>query len=69
MKFKRLFPFAKPSQLLVCETDGFSLRAAVLRRVDDDMRLVCQAATEQVDMAEGLADVMAALKAEGWQGG
>lgn len=69
MKFKRLFPFAKPSQLLVCETDGFSLRAAVLRRVDDDMQLVCQAGTEQVDMAEGLADVMAALKAEGWQGG
>ncbi|MCQ8103310.1 hypothetical protein NP590_04255 [Methylomonas sp. SURF-2] len=69
MKFKRLLPFAKPSELLVCETDGFSLRAAVLRRVDDEMELLCQASTEQVDMAEGLADVIASLKAEGWQGG
>jgi hypothetical protein len=69
MKLKRLLPFAKPSQLLVCETDGFSLRAAVLRRVDDEMELVCQARTEQVDMAEGLADVIATLKAEGWEGG
>jgi hypothetical protein len=69
MKLKHLLPFAKPSQLLVCETDGFSLRAAVLRRVDDEMELVCQARTEQVDMAEGLADVIAVLKAEGWEGG
>ncbi|OAI09334.1 hypothetical protein A1353_24500 [Methylomonas methanica] len=69
MKFNRFLPFATPSQLLVCETDGFSLRAAVLRRSDQDMELLYQAKTEQVDMAEGLGDVLAALKNQGWQGG
>ncbi len=69
MKFNRFLPFATPSQLLVCETDGFSLRAAVLRRSDQDMELLYQAKTEQVDMAEGLGDVLTALKNQGWQGG
>lgn len=69
MNLRKLFTLGKPAEILVCETDGFSLRAAVLRRVDDEMELLCQAKTEQVDMAEGLADVIASLKAEGWQGG
>ena len=69
MNVNKFLRFGNPSQLLVCETDGFSLRAAVLRRVDDDIELLCQARTEQVDMAEGLADVITSLKAEGWQGG
>ncbi len=69
MKFNRFLPFATPSQLLVCETDGFSLRAAVLHRADQDMEVLYQARTEQVDMAEGLGDVLAALKNQGWQGG
>ncbi|ATG91563.1 hypothetical protein [Methylomonas koyamae] len=69
MKFNRFIPFAAPSQLLVCETDGFSLRAAVLRRADHDLNVLYRAQTEQVDMAEGLSDVLAALKNQGWQGG
>lgn len=69
MKFKRFIPFATPSQILVCETDGFSLHAAVLRRADQDMELLYQARTEQVDMAEGLGDVLTALKSQGWEGG
>lgn len=54
---------------MVCETDGFSLRAAVLRRADHDLNVLYRAQTEQVDMAEGLGDVLAALKNQGWQGG
>lgn len=69
MKLKRLLPFAKPSQLLVCETDGFSLRAAVLARSESEIQVLHQAKTDQVDMAEALADVVNALKADGWKGG
>jgi hypothetical protein len=69
MRLKKLLPFGKPSQLLVCETDGFSLRGAVLARSGTRLDVLHQAKTEQVDMAEALADVVGALKASGWQGG
>lgn len=68
MRFKRFLPLGKPSQLLICETDGFSLRGAVLARSDSRIVLLHQAKTEQVDMAEAVADVVGALKADGWKG-
>jgi hypothetical protein len=69
MRLKKFLPFGKPSQLLVCETDGFSLRGAVLARSGSWIVLLHQAKTEQVDMAEAVADVVNALKADGWKGG
>jgi hypothetical protein len=68
MRFKRFLPLGKPSQLLICETDGFSLRGAVLARSGSRIVLLHQAKTEQVDMAEAVADVVGALKADGWKG-
>ncbi len=69
MKFDRFISLGKPTELLICETDGFSLRAAVLSRIDDHIEVLYQAKTVQVNMAEGLSDVLAALKADGWNGG
>jgi hypothetical protein len=69
MRFKRFLPLGKPSRLLVCETDGFSLRGAVLARSGSRIVLLHQAKTGQVDMAEAVADVVSALKADGWKGG
>lgn len=69
MNLDRFLHFAKPSELLVCETDGFSLRGAVLAKVGNHVDVLYQAKTEQVDMAEAVADLFAALKAEGWKGG
>lgn len=68
MRLKKFLPFGKPSRLLVCETDGFSLRGAVLARSGSRIVLLHQAKTEQVDMAEALADVAGALKTDGWKG-
>lgn len=68
MRLKKLLPFGKPSRLLVCETDGFSLRGAVLARSGSRIVLLHQAKTEQVDMAEAVADVVGALKTDGWKG-
>ncbi|WP_341326228.1 hypothetical protein [Methylotuvimicrobium sp. KM2] len=69
MKFSKLLPFGKPSQLLVCETDGFSLRGAVLVRSGTQVVVLHQAKIEQVDMADAVADLIAALKNDGWHGG
>lgn len=69
MKFKRLLPFAKPSPLLICETDGFSLRAAVVGKAGQRLLVQQQARVEQVDMAEALPELLETLKAGGWRGG
>lgn len=69
MKFDRFISLGKPTELLICETDGFSLRAAVLSRIDDHVEVLYQAKTVQVNMVEGLSDVLSALKADGWKGG
>jgi hypothetical protein len=68
-RFGSLLPFSGQSQLLVCETDGFSLHGAVLARAGGGIEVLHQAEIEQVDMAEAVADVVGALKADGWKGG
>ncbi|MBS3965065.1 MAG: hypothetical protein KGZ80_11355 [Methylomonas sp.] len=69
MNLERFLRFSQPAHLLVCETDGFSLRGAVLVRDGQQWRLGQQARVEQVDMAQALADVLDQLKAGGWAGG
>lgn len=69
MKFERLFPFLMTSELLVCETDGFSLSGAVLARAGSHVDVRHQAKVKQVDMNEALADLVEQLKADGWRGG
>ena len=69
MNLNKFLRFGNPSQLLVCETDGFSLRGAVLARVDAGIEVLHQARIEQVAMADAVADLVAALKSDGWSGG
>jgi hypothetical protein len=58
---------AKPP--LICETDGFSLRAAVLGRSGSEIQVLHAAQSRQGDLTKALAEVMAALEKQGWQPG
>lgn len=69
MKFEGLFPFLKTSELLVCETDGFSLRGAVVKRAGTRVEVLHLATIEQVDMADAVVDLVETLQADGWRGG
>ncbi|WP_152555614.1 hypothetical protein [Methylomarinum vadi] len=69
MKFEGLFPFFKTSELLVCETDGFSLRGAVVKRSGTSVEVLHRAAIAQVDMADAVTDLVETLQAKGWRGG
>ncbi|MCX4187782.1 hypothetical protein [Methylophaga sp. OBS4] len=69
MNLNNLLPFAKPSQLLVCETNGFSLRGTVLARTGDDVTVMHNVTSQQADMAAAVTELISQLKAEGWRGG
>lgn len=69
MIFNQILSLGKPSQLLVCETDGFSLHGAVLAREGAQVRVLHQARVEQVDMDEALVDLFSLLHKDGWKGG
>ncbi|BCG62622.1 MAG: hypothetical protein methR_P0268 [Methyloprofundus sp.] len=70
MNLKQYLPlFGKASEILVCETDGFSLRGAVIALVDKQLKVLHQATISQVDMAQALPDLLTALQNSGWQGG
>ncbi|MBW6453157.1 MAG: hypothetical protein K0A92_05160 [Methyloprofundus sp.] len=68
MNLKNLLPFGKANPLLVCETDGFSLRGAVLSRVGHQLSVLYQAHIDQSDMVTAVPELLAALKNQGWQG-
>lgn len=55
--------------LLVCETNGFSLRAAVLARSGGEIRVLYAAQSRQGDMTKALAEIVAALEKQGWRPG
>lgn len=69
MKPSLNLPLRQNRPLLICETDGFSLRAAVVAKAGHRLQLQQQARVDQVDMGEALADVLETLKAGGWPGG
>nr|WP_305908875.1 hypothetical protein [Methylomarinum sp. Ch1-1]MDP4521738.1 hypothetical protein [Methylomarinum sp. Ch1-1] len=69
MMFDKILSFARSSQLLVCETDGFSLRGAVVKRFGTRIEVLHRATINQVDMADAVMDLTETLKADGWQGG
>ncbi len=66
---KSLFKLGKAKPILVCETDGFLLRAAVYTRAGNELAVLQTAESQQADMADAVADVIASLKADGWEGG
>ncbi len=66
----RLLNFSsKPSSLLVCETDGFSLRGAVLVRSGNEVTVVHSAQSRAPGMDEAVAELVGKLKSAGWRGG
>ncbi len=69
MNLKQLFSINASKPILVCETDGFSLSAAVLRQEAGELKLIHKAEVDQVDMAEALEECVTQLKQDGWQGG
>lgn len=69
MKLNNILNFAKKTDLLVCETNGYSFRAAVLNRNGDNIEVHQTAQSELSDMTEAIKEVVSSLKADGWQGG
>jgi len=54
--------------LLVCETDGFMLRAAVLSRAGEGLRADYAAQSRAQDFKQAVAEVVANLRQQGWSG-
>ena len=65
---KNILNFGKAKTLLVCETDGFLLRGAVLTRTGNELAILFHAQSQQADMADAVADVINSVKAAGWEG-
>jgi len=65
---KSLFNLGKAKTLLVCETDGFLLRGAVLTLTANELSVLFYAESQQADMADAVADVIKSVKEEGWEG-
>src|SRR5690554_7288266 len=67
-KLYEFLPLGKPTQVLVCETDGVAFRGAVIARDGARLKLMHSFKSEQLDPALALADVVNALKNAGWTG-
>lgn len=65
----RFLPFSRrASSILVCETDGFTLRGAVVSRDGKAMAVSCAARSEAAEYKAAVADVVAQARAQGWSG-
>jgi len=69
MNIKNLVPFSAPSELLVFETDGFSLRAALIKNSGYKTSVVFTAGSPLADMAEAIKEIAEQLKQNGYKGG
>lgn len=69
MDILNYFNFGKTKELLVCETDGFSLRGAVLTRSNALFTVLYQTVINNPNMAEALTELVGELRQQGWQGG
>lgn len=69
MNIKNLVPFSAPSELLVFETDGFSLRAALIKNSGYKTSVVFTAGSPLADMAEAVKEIAEQLKQNGYKGG
>lgn len=65
----RLLPFARrTASFLVCETDGFTLRAAVISRDGKQIAVSCAVRSGAAEYKAAVADVVAQVRALGWSG-
>ncbi|MBN44989.1 MULTISPECIES: hypothetical protein [unclassified Methylophaga] len=60
--------FGKPSQILVCESDGLSLRAAVISREGSRLVTHQHALSNLLDPGLALTEVINTIRANGWSG-
>lgn len=64
-----ILPFSRRAgSLLVCETDGFTLKAAVLSRAGEQLTASFAAQSRAQDFKQAVAEVVASLKKQGWSG-
>lgn len=63
-----LVKLARPSSLLVCETDGFSLRGAVLARSGNEVTVRYSAESRLPAMDQAVAELVDRLRSTGWRG-
>jgi hypothetical protein len=56
------------SSILVCETDGFHLRAAVISRQAKQLKVDFSAQSDAIDYQDAVKDVLTRLREQGWQG-
>ena len=66
---KSLVNFSKSKNILVCETDGFMLRAAVYTRTGNELAILQTAESQQSEVADAVSEVIKSLKNDGWEGG
>ncbi len=57
-----------PSSILVCETDGFHLRGAVLSRHADEVKIDCSAHSDTVEYRQAVKELIGSLRQQGWKG-
>ncbi len=69
MKLANILPFTRRAgSLLVCETDGFTLRAAVISRTGDHLAAGYAAQSRAQDFKQAVAEVVGSLREQGWSG-
>ncbi|CAG0955083.1 hypothetical protein MTYP_00412 [Methylophilaceae bacterium] len=65
----KLIPFpSRKASILVCETDGFHLRGAVINRDGEQLTVAFSARSEATDYKVAVAEVVAALRDQDWGG-
>lgn len=69
LNLRNLLPFSKRSaSFLVCETDGFTLRGAVIGRQADQLAVSYTAHSEAAEYKTAVAEVVAEVRRQGWGG-
>jgi len=65
----QLLPFSRrATSVLVCETDGFTLRGAVISRVGDSLEVLYAARSEEIEFKTAVSEIIAAMRKQGWGG-
>jgi hypothetical protein len=72
MSFKslaKLLPFSRrATSVLVCETDGFTLRGAVINRLGDDLAVLYSARSEALEFKTAVTEIITSVRKQGWAG-
>ncbi|MDD2932504.1 MAG: hypothetical protein PHO76_01310 [Methylotenera sp.] len=65
----QFLPFSRrATSVLVCETDGFTLRGAVINRVGEDLAVSFSARSEALEFKTAVTEIIASVRKQGWAG-